>query len=378
MLFKDIVGQDELKERLIRGVHEGRISHAQMFLGEPGSGTIPLAIAYAQYLNCQNRGEHDSCGVCPSCHKVQKLMHPDVHFTFPINKTSEIGDKVVVSDLFLSYWRSIVENLTYFDEQDWYSHIDLGNKQGLISVAEADNIIKKLSFKAYEGEYKVLIMWLPERMNIAASNALLKLVEEPPAKTVFLMVAQEEGKVLKTILSRTQIIRVPRIRYDDMVRSLTEKYPSSSMPIESVARLSSGSMIEARRLLELDEEGDEFFGYVIGLLRFCYQSNVIGLIEWSEEVATLGRDRIKRLLAYAERVIREAFMLNLRMEAVSYLPLNPEQQKFYANFKPFIRPNNIEETFTLLNTAIHHINANGNAKIVLADMSLKMVKLIKP
>lgn len=378
MLFKDIVGQDELKERLIRGVREGRISHAQMFLGEPGSGTIPLAIAYAQYLNCSDRGEHDSCGVCPSCHKMQKLMHPDIHFTFPINKTSEIGDKVVVSDLFLGYWRSIVQNLTYFDEQDWYSHIDLGNKQGLISVAEADNIIKKLSFKAYEAEYKVLLMWLPERMNIAASNTLLKLVEEPPSKTIFLMIAQEEGKVLKTILSRTQIIRVPRIKYEDMVQSLGQKYPNSSMPVESVARLSSGSMIEARRLLELDEEGDEFFGYVIGLLRFCYQSNVIGLVDWSEEVATLGRDRIKRLLAYAERVIREAFMLNLRMEAVSYLPLNPEQQKFYANFKPFIRPNNIEETFMLLNTAIHHINANGNPKIVLSDMALKMVKLIKP
>lgn len=378
MLFKDIVGQEELKERLIRGVHEGRISHAQLFLGEPGSGTIPLAIAYAQYLNCSNRGEHDSCGVCSSCHKMQKLTHPDLHFTFPVNKTADVDDKVTISDLFLSYWRSIIVNLTYFDEQDWYSHIGLGNKQGIINVAEADNIIKKLSFKSYEGEYKVLIMWLPERMNIAASNTLLKLVEEPPAKTVFILAAQEEGKVLKTILSRTQIIRVPRIKYDDMVKSLAGTYPDSTMPIESVARLSSGSMIEARRLLELDEEGKEFFTYVIAMLRLSYQSNVIGLIEWSEEVATLGRDRIKRLLTYAERVIREAFMLNLKMESVSYLPLDPAQQDFYAKFKPFIRPNNIEEAFMLLNTAIHHINANGNPKIVLADMALKMVKLIKP
>lgn len=378
MLFKDIVGQEELKERLIRGVNEKRISHAQMFLGEPGSGTIPLAIAYAQYLNCSNRGEHDSCGECPSCHKMQKLMHPDVHFTFPVNKTADIGDKVVVSDLFLAHWRSIVERLSYFDEQDWYSHIDLGNKQGMINVAEADNIIKKLAYKAYEGEYKVLIMWLPERMNIAASNTLLKLVEEPPERTVFLMVAQEEGKILKTILSRTQIIRVPRIGYDDMVGALSQRYPNTSMPVESVARLSSGSMVEARRLLDFDEEGDEFFTYVIALLRLCYQSNVIGLVDWSDEVASLGRDRIKRLLSYGQRVVREAFILNLQMEKVSYLPLNPDQQRFYENFKPFIRPANVEETFVLLNTAIQHIGANANAKIVLTDMALKMVKLIKP
>jgi DNA polymerase-3 subunit delta' len=378
MQFKDIVGQQELKERLIRGAAEGRISHAQLFLGEPGSGTIPLAIAYAQYLNCSNRGANDSCGVCPSCHKMQKLMHPDIHFTFPTNKTAEIGDRVIVSDLFLDYWRSIVSNLTYFDEQDWYSHIELGNKQGIIGVAEADNIIKKLSYKSFEGEYKVLIMWLPERMNTSAANALLKLVEEPPAKTIFILIAQEEGKVLKTILSRTQIIRVPRIRHEDLLQSLSAKYSTSNMPIENVARLASGSMIEARRLLEVDEESNDFFNYVITMLRLCYQSNVIGLIEWSEEVATLGRDRIKRLLAYAERVIREAFMLNLRMEAVSYLPLDRAQQDFYAKFKPFIRPNNVEETFTLLNTAIHHVNANANPKIVLTDMTLKMVKLIKP
>lgn len=378
MLFKDIVGQQEIKDRLIKSVTDERISHAQMFLGEPGSGTILLAIAYAQYLNCENRGEHDSCGVCHSCHKMQKLMHPDVHFTYPINKTSEVDDKIVLSDMFLDYWRSIVGEMTYFDEQDWYSHIELGNKQGIISVHEADNIIKKLSFKSFEGEYKILIMWLPERMNLNASNSLLKLVEEPPAKTIFLLVAQEEGKVLKTILSRTQIIRIPRIRYNDLVESLEKKYPSSSFPVSSIARLSSGSMVEARRLLELDEEGNDFFNYVVTMLRLCYQSNVIGLLEWSEEVATLGRDRIKRLLTYAERVIREAFMLNLQMEKVSYLPLDPAQQNFYNNFKPFIRPNNIEEAFMLLNGAIHHINANGNPKIVLSDMALKMVKLIKP
>lgn len=378
MLFRDIVGQQEVKERLIRSVKEGRISHAQMFLGEPGSGTLPLAIAFAQYLNCENRGEHDSCGVCHSCRKMQKLVHPDVHFTYPVNKTTEVGDKIVTSDLFLDYWRKIIGNKTYFDEQDWYFHIELGNKQGIINVHEADNIIKKLSYKSFEGEYKVLIMWLPERMNQSASNSLLKLIEEPPAKTIFVLVAEEEGKILKTILSRTQIIRIPRIKYDDMVKSLTERYPNSAFPVTSIARLSSGSMVEARRLLEMDEEGNDFFGYVVGLLRLCYQSNVVGLIDWSEEVASLGRDRIKRMLAYAERVLREAFMLNLQVEKVSYLPLDPSQQDFYSKFKPFIRPNNIEEAFSLLNGAIHHINANGNPKIVLTDMSLKMVKLIKP
>lgn len=378
MLFKDIVGQKEIKERLIRGIREGRISHAQMFLGEAGSGILPLAIAYAQYLNCTNRTELDACGSCPSCHKMQKLFHPDVHFTFPANKTSEVGDKTITSDLFLDKWRTIIGKLLYFDEQDWYSHIELGNKQGIINVAEADNIIKKLSYKSFEGEFKVLIMWLPERMNVAASNTLLKLVEEPPERTIFILVAQDEGKVLKTILSRTQIIRVPRIKEADIQEFLIQKYSNAPISVESVARLSSGSMVEVRRLLEMDEESADFFSYTIGLLRLCYSSNVIGLIDWSEDASSLGRDRIKRLLVYAQKVIREAFMLNLRMEVVSYLPVDPGQQDFYSKFKPFIRPGNVEETFELLNTAIHHVNANGNPKIVLTDMALKMVKLIKP
>lgn len=378
MLFRDIVGQQDTKDRLIRSIREGRISHAQMLLGEPGSGTIALALAYAQYLNCENRGENDSCGSCPSCHKMQKLVHPDVHFSFPVNKTSDVNVDKPISDSFINQWRQIVQEKVYFDEQDWYSHIELGNKQGNISVHEADSIIKKLSYKSFEGEYKVLIMWLPERMNVNASNGLLKLVEEPPSKTIFIMVAQEEGRILKTILSRTQIIRIPRIRYDDLVAALSERYPSSAFPVSSIARLSSGSMVEARRLLEYDEEGDEFFSYFVAMLRLCYQSNVIGLLDWSEEVAALGRDRIKRLLTYGERILREAFILNLRMESVSYLPLDEKQQDFYNKFKPFIRPANIEESFRLLNEAIHHVSYNGNPKIVLSDMSLKMVKLIKP
>ena len=243
MQFKDIVGQEALKTKLIQTVKEGRISHAQLFLGNAGYGSLPMAIAYAQYVSCENRNDTDSCGNCPSCHKYQKLIHPDLHFVFPVNSTKSItSDKKPVSDHFINEWRSIISSDLYFTEQDWYETIGIENKQGIISANEADRIISKLSLKPYEAKYKIMIIWLPERLNIASANRLLKLIEEPPANTLFLLVSENAGQILRTIYSRAQQIKLSPIEDKPILDTLISK-GIADKDAHTATRLSQGNYI---------------------------------------------------------------------------------------------------------------------------------------
>jgi DNA polymerase III subunit delta' len=380
MQFKDIVGQEQVKQRLIKSAKEGRIPHAQLFTGPEGTGKLALTIAYAQYINCQQKGEEDSCGVCPSCHKFMKLIHPDLHFVFPIilsdKKTDSDDDKGPsgkLSDAFLIQWREVLLTNPYITETDWYEMIGVENKQGIIGTTESSEVIRKLSLKSYESDYKTMIIWLPERMNQSAANKLLKLIEEPPVNTIFLMVTENPTQLLKTILSRTQIIKVPPIHRDSIALALVDRYQMNPSKANEISRISNGSFQKAISLIS-SETDNQFFGLFRQLMRLCYANDVLGLLDWVNEMTSLGREQQKEMLTESLRLLRETLMLNLALEDISYLA--GEEADFGKKFSPFINKSNVNQVFNEFNLAIDHISRNGNPHIIFTDMSMKLVKLI--
>jgi DNA polymerase-3 subunit delta' len=378
MQFKDIVGQVEAKQRLVKSVNDGRIAHAQLFVGHEGTGKLALAIAYAQFISCQNKGENDSCGTCPSCHKFQKLIHPDLHFAFPVNEIKKADEEEEStskkgSDSFISEWREAILSNPYITETEWYGIIGLENKLGIISTAESSEVIKKLGFKSFESEYKAMIIWLPERMNHYAANKLLKLIEEPPAKTVFLLVSENPDSIISTILSRTQIIKVPPITREAIASALIERHQLSPSKAHDVSRVANGNYQVAQTLAQTDE-ASPYFELFRDLMRFCYTNNVLGLLDWVERVSRFGREKQKDLINYSLRVIRESFMLNLGLDDIVYIA--GEEEDFGKKFSPFVNGQNIVSIYNELNLTIEHISRYGNPQIVFTDMTMKLVKLI--
>jgi DNA polymerase-3 subunit delta' len=372
MQFKDVVGQKELKEKLVSTVRDGRISHAQLFEGAMGYGGLPMALAYAQFISCRNRSE-DSCGICPSCIKYNKLIHPDLHFVFPVNATKKIKDKPVSND-FLPQWREIVLGRKYFTEQDWYEFIGIENKQGIISAYEADKILLKLSYKPFESDYKIMIVWLPERLNQTSANRLLKLIEEPPEHTVFLFITENSNRILPTIYSRTQRIRLQPLKEDDIVNSLKE-LNFSEKEIFTASRLSGGNYIRAIQALQASESTKADLDNFMQFMRLSYKNDILGLLEWAELMASLGREKQKSFLVFAERLTRENFILNKKIEDIVYLGF--EELEWAKKFSVFINENNVTELYKQLNICILHISQNGNAKIIFTDLALKVKELIR-
>ena len=377
MLFKDIVGQDEIKERLIKSVREDRIAHAQLFVGQPGTGKLALAIAYAQYIACHNRSETDSCGICPACIKYQKLIHPDLHFVFPVNEVKKDGESDKKSgkgsDAFIAVWRENLLNSPYFTEQQWYSVLGIENKMGIISTGEASEVIKKISLKSFESDFKVMVIWLPERLGISAANKLLKLIEEPPGKTVFLLVTEDQAKIIGTIQSRTQIVKIPPIKREDIAQTLVTKYNLTPQKGRDISRAANGNFQVAMSLLS-DSDTTPNFSYLADLLRLCYSDNVLGLLAWVDKIVKLNREQQKEFIIYSLRIIRESFMLNLGLDDIVYI--TGEEAKFSQNFSPFINGKNVVKIYNELNSAMLHIMRNGNAHIIFTDMTMKMVKLV--
>lgn len=379
MQFKAIIGQEELKNHLVRSVGAGRISHAQLFTGDEGVGALPLAIAYAQYINCPNRQGGDSCGVCPSCHQIGGLAHPDLHFIFPVNtpKGKSSGEKPL-SSRFMPQWREIVARTGgYFSEQQWYEAIEIDNKQGNISTFEADEIIRSLSFKAFESEYKIVLIWLPERMNVQAANKLLKILEEPWEKTLFLMVSESSDKLLPTILSRTQSVGIPALGMDVLTAYLVGKgLPQADAA--KIARLSRGSLLEADRLREnlTSGEGRANFDYFVQLMRLSYENRHMELIEWAENVASLGREEQKTLMINSIRMLRDSYMLTAGLSDISYL--FGKEYEFCKRFAPFVNNSNIEQLVAEMELVIRQIGQNGNPKIIFPHFALTVSKLIGP
>lgn len=362
---------------LARGVDEGRVSHAQLFAGRSGYGTLPLALAYAQYVNCTDRREGDSCGMCPSCRKMSQLAHPDLHFVFPVNSPKGGGSQKPLSDYFMPQWRELFLSTDgYFDEQTWYKAINIENQQGLITRNEADEIVRKLSFKSFEAEYKVMIIWLPEKMRTEAANSLLKILEEPWPKTLFIMVSESPSKLLQTIISRTQEVAVGGIETENIRSWLSAKYGLDGDQLESISRLSSGDLLEAQRLTAgaEDESTKEYFEYFTELMRLSYNDKHMELLEWADKVAGMGREKQKKFIEYSIRMLRENYMLNAGMNGITYLW--GDELAFSKNFAPFIGNHNIEGLVREMELALSHIIQNGNPKIVFSHFALVVSKQI--
>lgn len=376
MRFESVIGQGELKKKLIQTIQEGRISHAQLFWGMEGSGNLALALAYAQYLNCANRSDTDSCGGCASCNKMQKLIHPDLHFAVPVNSTKNVpAEKKPMTDHFLTQWREALLGNPYLTEAQWYEQLDIENKQGLISVQEANRIIERLNFKAFESEYKVLILWLPERMNDKAANRLLKLIEEPPEKTVFLLVCEDTTRVIKTILSRTMPLRVPPITEIEIQQALMLRQNLPEAQAAKVARLSAGSYSKALSSLQQEVEQNVYFEWFTYIMRMAYAGRFLDLLEWMETLTKAGREKQKNFLRYAEHLIRECYMFNRGADKTVYL-MN-EEEDFARKFSPFVNERNVEELFKQLNLALGHIGQNGNPAIIFTDLFIQISKLLR-
>lgn len=377
MKFSEVIGHDQLKRMLVRSVDEGRISHAQLFTGRSGYGALPLALAYAQYVNCTGRADGNSCGECPSCRKISGLAHPDLHFVFPVNSSKEGSSQKAGSDNFLPQWRELFGATGgYFDEPMWFTAINIENKQAIISRAEADAVVRKLSLKAFEAAYKVMIVWLPERMRPEASNALLKILEEPWERTLFLLVSEEPERLLPTILSRTQQVSVPGISRGDVEAYLTGNMSLAAERATEISRLAVGSITEARRLAADEGEGGarDYFDMFAQLMRLSYNDRHMELLEWGEGAASLGREDQKRFLLYSASMLRDSYMMNAGMDEITYLSGN--ELAFGRNFSPFIGNHNIEKLVAEMETAIRQVTQNGNPRIIFPHLALAVSKLI--
>lgn len=372
MYFKDIIGQEEAKERLIQNVKEGKIAHAQLFCGGEGIGKLPLAIAYARYLSCQNPNDEDACGKCPNCVKFDKLAHPDLHFVFPVVKKK--SSKETVSDDYLPEWRELLKETAYFNLPMWLQAMGTENQQALIYVKESDEIIRKLSLKSSQGGYKIMIIWMPEKMNTECSNKLLKLLEEPPAQTLFLLVSEEPDALLTTIQSRTQRIQLHGIREEAIATQLVQRYGVQQEDAVHIAHLSGGNFLKALGTIHLNEDSKQFFELFVNLMRLAYQRKIREMKQWSETLAAMGREKQKNFLNYSQQMLRENFIYNFRDSSLVYM--NAEERNFSSRFAPFVNEKNVIGIMNELSEAQRHIEQNVNAKMVFFDFALKMIVLL--
>ncbi|MFO8236070.1 MAG: DNA polymerase III subunit delta' [Bacteroidales bacterium] len=373
MQFKEIIGQYKIKQQLIKTVKDERISHTQIFLGPQGTGKLALAIAYAQYINCENRQENDSCGICNSCKKYRRLVHPDLHFVYPVKKASQTNPET--SDNYAELWRNTILENPYLSPNHWYHKLELENKQGIIPANESHNIIKKLNYKSYESPYKTMIIWLPERMHTSAANKLLKIIEEPPPNTLFFLVSENSDLLLPTILSRTQNIKVPGIDDQSMFNALTDHMGLEVKKAQEIVHLANGSYLDALHYFRTGEEEQNNFKRFVELMRLSYAKKVTDILNWVDEMSSLGRERQKIFLQYAARMVRENFMLNLEMEKITYL--TQEEKDFSIKFSQFINNNNAHKIFTEINNASRDIQMNAHNKTLFLDLSIKLMKLLR-
>jgi len=371
MLFKNITGQEEVKKRLIRSVQENRVSHAQLFLGPEGCGKLALAMAYAQYICCENKQENDSCGVCRSCVKFEKVAHPDLHFLYPISATK---DKPI-SASYLVEWRSLlIANKCYISLTDWYEAIGMETKQGIINANDCNEVIKTLSLKAYESEYKIMVIWMVDKLFHSAAPKLLKILEEPPDKTLFLLICENHEQVISTIISRTQIIRVPRISDKEMMHSLVSNQGLAPKRANEIIRMAEGNYIEALHLAS-DNADDANFIMLQKWMRLCYKDAVFDLTDWVEKFSKTGREKQKSFLVNAIRIFRESMLVSTGKEEL--VKSEGEELKFATDFSPFINARNTIQIIKEFDDAIFHVERNANPKILFMDLSLKMTELIK-
>ena len=379
MRFADITGQNDLKRHLAQTVDAGRVSHAQLFTGASGFGTLALAVAYVQYLCCRHRRNGDSCGECPDCRQIEALAHPDLHLVFPVNKQGKHAGEVIRSDEFLPQFRTLfAERRGYFSPQEWYDRLDLGKTlKGMIAAREADEIIRKLSFKSFEADYKTMLVWLPETMNEEAANKILKILEEPWERTLFILVSEHPDRLLPTILSRTQEVCVPRIAPEVLEREAFARGVADPLQARNMARLADGDLLELGHLVagESDAQRKEHFDLFCSLMRLSYNDKHLELVTWAEDAAQLSREQQRGFLRDAARLLRESYMLHAGIREISYLW--GEELAFCTKFAPFVGSQNIEPLIAEIESASAQIAQNGNPTIVFTHFALSVSKMIK-
>ncbi|WP_299900358.1 DNA polymerase III subunit delta' [uncultured Aquimarina sp.] len=379
MLFSEILGLTHIKSYLTTSVERGRIPHAQLFVGSSGSGTLPMAIAYAQYILCQNI-EGENTGGNQACNvKFNHLAHPDLHFAYPV-ATNDKVKKHPTANHFAEEWRTFVKDTPYGSIFDWYLLLGIEKKQGQIGVDEALEVVKKLSLKSYEGGYKVMLIWMADKMNIAASNKLLKLIEEPPERTVFILITEKEEQIIQTIRSRCQVLHFPPLGEQVIQDALKTSENISDTEALKIAHQANGDYNKALHLLHQDGGDEQFEDWFIQWVRTAFRakgnkSAVNDLIRWSESIAGAGRETQKKFLNYCLDFFRQALLLNYGAEDLVFL--EPKTNGFkLQNFAPFIHGANIMDISKELQDAIYHIERNGNAKIILTDLSIKLTRLL--
>lgn len=373
MYFKDIVGQQDLKKQLILSAKKEVVPHAQIFCGQGGAGTFALALGYARYLNCTDRSETDACGHCPSCVKYDNLEHPDLHFVFPIVSKKE--RKKEVCDDYLPEWRSFLKGNTYFTMDEWLEVMDAGNSQAIIYSRESEEILRKLSLKIYEATYRILLVWLPEKMHVSCANKLLKIIEEPPQNTIILLVSEEPDMVLGTILSRAQRINIRPICQDDIMQALVEQEKLEKDQAEEIAHLAVGDYHKALNLITTDDETGFYLDHFIGMMRNSWARDVKGMKARAELLAGIGRERQKNFLSYCQHLIRENFMCRFQSTDINYM--NRREKEFSVKFSPYVNERNVFELMDELAKAERHIMQNVNGKMVFFDLALRITVFIR-
>lgn len=373
MLFKHIVGHPLLKSKLIANVRNNRISHAQLFFGPEGCGHLPLALALARYIQCTNKGTDDACGSCPSCQKFNKFEHPDLHFFFPVATTQE-HKKDVSSKLFYGPWRELLLKTPYFSYMQWLEKIGLENKQAIINAEDCNDIIRLLGLKAYESPYKIVIVYMVEKLYHAAAPKLLKILEEPPDNTLFILITENKDAILNTILSRAQLVKIPGLGEDVLETTLIHQHHVEAQQARQLAFLTGGNYVEALQLMEEQTEPFDNFYNFRNWMRLCFRPNMQHILAWVEPVSKLGREKQKAFLLYGTKIFRLCLLSNYH--ATSLVNLDGEEKVFLNGFSRFVSHSNGLSIVEAFETASYHIERNANPKILFTDLSLTMAKLL--
>jgi DNA polymerase III subunit delta' len=373
MLFEEIIGLSDIKDTLLASVRNGHIAHAQLFLGNAGSANLALALAYSQYLNCENPQAHDACGTCAACYKTHKLIHPDLHFVFPVNKTKNIKEEHPRSVHFLADWRKFISENPYQSLSDWMNFIEAESKQALISVHEARDVVQQLSLKTFEGKYKIMLIWQPEILNLASANALLKILEEPPPQTVFLLVCNAAENLLSTILSRTQLINIPDFSDEEIVQNLVSQFGFESAQARKISLLADGNMHLALQLAK--GTPDENFDFFAKWMRKCFGYKIAELLEDAENFQKMNKDEQKSLLLYSLDIFRNCLLATAGGNSLVKLPEN--LRIFVEKLALQLNANRIEMLYQSFNESIYHLERNANPKILFFELSLQIAAVFK-
>ncbi len=379
MLFSEVLGLPHIKNHLTTSADNGRIPHAQLFVGSAGSGSLPMALAYAQYILCNNTSAENNTGNSSCNTRINRLSHPDLHFAFPVANNDKVK-KNAVSSSFLEEWRQFVKEEPYGSLYDWYQKLGIENKQGKIGVDEAQDIVKALSLKSYEGGFKVMIIWMAEKMNSSCANKLLKLIEEPPKDTLFLLLTEEEENILQTIRSRCQTLHFPPLNEAVIAEGLITKENCDETMAMTIAHRANGNFTNALHIFRNNAGDEQFEELFISWVRNAFKAKgnkaaISDLISWSEKIAATGRESQKKFLLYCLDFFRQALLLNYKAHDLVFM--EPRAKSFsLEKFAPFVNGNNILAITSELEDAIYHIERNGNARIILTDLSIKLTRLL--